>query len=225
MPSWRRVPSVIRPFFAVDLLLAAGYVLDGLANHPSWQVRRLLDLGEETGLGTWYSSVQWFCVAAAMAAFVAPRLDVRAPRTWRLALFPLAFLAFSVDEVCQLHESLGDIANKKFTHLDKLFPISGLWFLVIGIPFIVASAWFFWTMRSEFKDHRSAFLRIACGLGVMFMGAVGIEFLGNFVGDSESLGMLEVVSEEGCEMIGATIALWGACELLDRHAFTLRLDV
>ena len=76
MSARPRIPAVVLTFLALDLTFAAAYLLDILAGHPLWQVRRLLDLDGEDSLPTWYSSIQWFCAAVLMGAFV--RQEVRA---------------------------------------------------------------------------------------------------------------------------------------------------
>lgn len=63
------------------------------------------------------------------------------------------------------------------------------------------------------------------GMAVFLGGALGIEAMSNFVADFDSAhGVLQVVSEEVCEMLGATIVVWGSYQLLQRYRFALHLD-
>ena len=57
------IPRFIIVLFAVDLALGLVYLAYFLIGHPYEPLARLIDLDGEANLPTWYSSIQWFCVA------------------------------------------------------------------------------------------------------------------------------------------------------------------
>jgi len=64
---------------------------------------------------------------------------------------------------------------------------------------------------------------VACRIALMIAGAVGLESLANLVPDKQSgYGTLQVFAEELCEMLGATVTLWGGYELLERYGMALK---
>ena len=58
-----QIPALILIFFMIDLALGMAYILNELAGRPYVRLTAFLDLGKEGNLPTWYSSIQWFCVA------------------------------------------------------------------------------------------------------------------------------------------------------------------
>ena len=55
----------------------------------------------------------------------------------------------------------------------------------------------------------AGFRRLIAGVAVMLIGAVGVDFLANFVefGSPPAIGLIYI--EESLEMIGGTLVLWG----------------
>ena len=75
---------------------------------PFWQIRRLIDVGEESNFTTWFSSIM-----LAIAAYFAYQCSVAAEskkdgkRMWQL--LSLGLLGMSCDEVAMIHEHLGKV--------------------------------------------------------------------------------------------------------------------
>jgi hypothetical protein len=223
-----RIPPVILVFFIIDLALGLAYVVNYLAGQPIRMLTRLLDLNGECNLQSWYSSMQWFCVASMAGIFAYRNFSRSSRRSWLLVALALLFLAFSVDEVAQIHEGLGkrmDMMLPGGTRKNTPFSHTGIWMFVLGVPFIIFFGWLAYAARVYFRRAPGAYLKIVLGMAVFLTGAIGIEALSNLVVPGSAFDILEnFVEEVVCEMIGSTIVLWGSYELLNEHRFTLQLD-
>src|SRR5215207_7478354 len=80
------------------------------------------------------------------------------------------------------------------------------------------------SVRTYFRRTSGAFNKIVLGMVITLAGALGIETLANFVGSNSAHTMLQVISEELCEMLGSTIVLWGSYDLLCRYRFNFTVD-
>jgi hypothetical protein len=65
---------------------------------------------------------------------------------------------------------------------------------------------------------------MASGMILMLAGAAGLELAYNAVALGSGSMILQVLSEELCEMLGTSIVVWGAWELLRAHGFALALE-
>ena len=148
-----RVPVIVWAFFAIDVALGTIYVVDHLLGTPFAPVTRMFDLNAESNVPTWYSSIQWFVVFAVLFGVTERRVSVADRRSWFLWLLPLVFLAFSADEVVQLHERVGptsDVLLLGPSLVGTAFPVTGIWFIVVGVPFVVAMIALLVTIRPTF---------------------------------------------------------------------------
>jgi len=214
--SARRLPAVILACFAVDLGLGGLYLLNHALGEPVHQLTKLVDLGGEANLPTWFATVQWFSVAIAMGAFAFRQIRRDDYRSWLLLGLPAVFALLSLDEAIQIHEWLGSKA-------DRLLPggsregtrwfRTGIWMFILGVPFAAVFGGLVWSVRGYFSHAHGALLKIGAGVGLMLVGAVGVEVLLNFV-TSRSLYIAQTLLEELLELGGSTVVLWGAVELL-----------
>jgi hypothetical protein len=214
----RRIPRVIVAFFALDAIVAALYLVAHATGPWPRGVSQFFDLNREGNLPTWFSSMQWLCVAALLGAF-AWRLVRRAESGGRpLLALAFLFLCMSLDEVAQIHERLGLRSDRLLpsgTRAGGLFPYTGIWMFVIGIPVLLL---FFVAIRSaatRLRRSPGAFARIAIGLSLTAVGAMMFDLIGNLM--FYRRGTAFPVIEESLEMLGATVVLWGSLELLRAH--------
>jgi hypothetical protein len=223
-----RIPPVILIFFIIDLALGLAYIVNYLAGQPFRPLTLLLDLNGECNLPSWYSSMQWLCVAILLGIFAYRNFSRSSRRSWLLVALALLFLAFSVDEVAQIHEGLGkrtDIMLPGGTRKDTPFAHTGIWMFALGVPFILFFGWLAYSARVYFRRAPGAFVKLVLGMVVFLTGAIGIEALSNLVVPGSAFDILEnFVEEVMFEMVGSTIVLWGSCELLDKHGFAVRFD-
>ena len=221
------IPSFILTLVIIDLTLGIAYILNALAGLPYRKFTIFLDLNGEANLPTWYSSIKWFCVATLLGIFAHHNVTLSQRKSWLLATLPLVFLALSLDEVAQIHEWLGrksDILLPRGSREHTLFSRTGIWMFVIGIPFLVFFMVLIFSVWSYFQRAPTALVKVLLGMAITLAGAIGIETLSNFVARNSVYSALQILLEEWCEMLGATIVLWGSYELLYRHGFAFRLD-
>lgn len=221
-----RLPLLILVFILIDVSLGLGYIVNELVGRPSVKLTMLLDLDNESNLPTWYSSTQWFCVAIMLGLFAHSNFWLAQRRSWLLAVLPLVFLALSVDEVARIHEWIGErteILLPGGSRANTPVPETGIWMFVVGVPFLAAFFWLISSIRMYFRDTPNALIKVFAGMLITLSGALGFETLANLVVPGSMYGILQVFSEEFCEMLGGTIVLWGSYELLLAHGFAYSL--
>src|SRR5262249_59438514 len=118
----------------------------------------------------------------------------------------------------------GDVRRGGGARAGRAFARTGVGGLLFGPPLL----FLFWgllrSVREELERAPEASSRMLLGMTVMLTGAVGLETLSNFIAPGSVLDVLEVFLEEVLEMIGTTIILWGACELLAAYRFAFSLE-
>jgi hypothetical protein len=224
-----RVPYLVLIVFMTDLVLGIAYLGDYLAGRPYYRLTVFLNLDEEGNLPTWFASMQWFCVALLMLVYAVSKFSRSQKKSWLLLLLPLIFLALSLDEVAGIHEKLGTFSDRLLpagSRLHTPFKITGIWMVLLGVPFVALLASLTLSIREYIQEAPGAFFKIILGMLVMLTGAMGIETLSNFTdpGSGTWYDISEVLVEEMCELLGATIVLWGSLELLIQQGFELRIN-
>jgi hypothetical protein len=222
-----RIPAVIAMLLLIDLIFGFLYLSDYAAGQPLGELTSFIDLNGEQNLPTWYSSVQWFLVAALLGVFAWKNVGMREAGSWLLLALPSVFLFFSLDEVAQIHEWLGDKSDILLPGSDRAntpFFHTGIWMFVLGLPFLAFFVALILSMRAYFRRAPGSLVRMFAGMAVMLAGTIGFETLHNFVDPGSIYGALQIAFEETCEMLGATLILWGSYELLRGHGLTWSLD-
>ena len=210
------IPRFIVVLLGIDVALGLVYLAYFLIGHPIEPLAKLIDLDGEANLPTWYSSIQWFCVAYLAWVFAARHADRARVRSWFLLALPLVFLLFSLDEVAQLHEHLGvmsDVLLPNGTRDATAFSHTGLFFLLIGVPFVIVFVGLLTAVRPFLSGHPAAFMKLVGGMALFIFAAVGLDALSNLTTDGTLSATIQVLTEEVTEMVAATIVLWGAYEL------------
>ena len=212
-PFWGPVPALVAGLLVVDLLFAIAFVLVEAAGRTFMS---LFDLDSDASLPTWYSSIKLFLIASLVGLYALSRFDRGRPRSWILLAFPIVFLLMSADEVVMVHEQIGrklDVLLPSGAREKSWFRASGIWMIVIGLPFLFGFLCLLWLSLPYFEQTRSALAKLGIGMLLLLLGALGVETLSN-IPERHSWGMvLQVLVEEACEMLGATIMVWGGIEL------------
>jgi hypothetical protein len=218
MTPAKRLPAVIASLFALDAIVVALYLVVRLTGPWPRGVSQFFDLNREGNLPTWFSSMQWLCVAAVLGAF-AWRLVSRAEGGGRpLLALAFLFLCMSLDEVAQIHERLGlrtDRLLPSGTRVGGVFPHTGIWMFVIGIPVLLLFVVAIRSASARLRRAPGAFARIAIGLGLTAVGAMFFDLIGNLM--YYRRGSPFPALEESLELLGATVVLWGSLDLLRAH--------
>lgn len=207
----------IRPYLpligAIAVLLLAYWIIRQLpsAQDQSASVKmfvRLFDLNGENNVPTWFTSLLW--QVGALCCYLLSRADLERTGRVRNGVFWIALgcaaLFFSLDEVAEIHEGVGDIIDAYATDL----PVYGWVFYGVGL---VAVAGLFFG-RFILTLPRDTALTIVLAGAVFVTGALGFETLGALV----ELGTLKqfpaglnwgrsIAIEEVLEMMGAVLLI------------------
>jgi len=211
------IPRIILAALCFDFVLSVAFGVDFVLGHPVDRLSRFIDLDGEVNLPTWWASVQWFGVAACLWPFAVRNAARARASSGLLFLLPIIFALFSLDEVAKLHEGFGGVLDRFFLDVPRTATSvskTGVWFLLLGVPFVAAFALLIVALRPHLRRLPVAFGRLVLGMALFFTGAVGIEGLSNLVVQGSAFDTLQVLAEETFEFVGSTIVLWGSYELV-----------
>jgi hypothetical protein len=211
----RGLLSVLGVLLVADAILTLNHTVWLLAFH---HVPNLFDLNGEANIPAWWSSAQ-LTVAGVIVALVVLRNYRTDRRSWAVAALAAMLVLFSMDETAGFHERLGHfidghLGGKAGTRLWD----SGYWPLFIGIPGALAAGYVVWSSLSFLSSVRGSIVRFAVSLAVLLGAAVGIELFNN--SDVPALKSASEILEEGLEMVGGSLLVWSACDLILRHPST-----
>ncbi len=210
----KRVPRIIMAFFLIDVGLCIAYIIDNLIGQPYSATTRLLNLDGESSISTWYSSMQLFCVFILSALYCYHKFKGK-DKLSILIFLPIIFLLMSIDESVQIHEGLGNISDILFPSGSREgtnFYRTGIWMFVFGLPFLALFVGFVNSLKRLVYSSLPSLKKLMIGMVIMLTGALGFEFVSNFINDNYIY--IEVVFEEGLEMIGVTVMFWAVYEMV-----------
>jgi len=165
------------------------------------------NLDQEANAPTWFAAALLLSVALCAFALYRTQEPARSggcfSRLFWLG-FSLVCVLFSLDEVAGFHEmSVRWVGPVRFA----------LFGLVAGV-FFGASVYYFLVLRREAR-HLAAW--ILPGLGIFFLGAIGLETANNLLApQNANLISLRIIAEEGMELMGAIMVLTGCLAELSR---------
>ncbi len=222
-----KIPRLIIFFFVIDLLLIFLYLINWGIGQPFLKLTSLLDVDGEKSLPTWYSSIQLFTIAIFFFVFAFENFNYKNAQTWFLILFPILFLTLSLDEIVQIHEWFGvksDILLKGGTRKNTAFHITGIWMILLGIPFAALMLFLFHFLKRYLDERKVILKKYIVGLLIFIGSAAGIEALSNFlVAEKSTAFMILACLEEMGEMIGATFILWATYDLNLFHNISIQI--
>lgn len=155
------------------IIITAGIIfiniIGELIGNPSWQIQRLFNVGIESNLPTWFSSI--ILAIAACFAYKCSVLTKDGRKTWRLLSLGLLFM--SCDEVAMIHDNFGRVVNKYIFKLEGFQ--HSVWPIVLG-PFILfVMLIFVIKLRKYLQGSRKAIKWLSVGLVTYIIGAFFIE--------------------------------------------------
>ncbi|MBI4000086.1 MAG: hypothetical protein HY351_05665 [Candidatus Omnitrophica bacterium] len=206
--------KLIRWLFRFSGILVIAHLINVAMGFPIWQLERLFGLELESNIPTWFSSVLW--LIASVAAYQCFQIsEVKRNKTaW--SIIALGFLALSIDEVAEIHESLFSIAAKHILpsvmehNLGEMFKATS--WPVLAAPFlIVIVVWLFLTLKRLLIGSPRAAWLLALGFSVSIFAGFGLETITNFLNHTslQWVWEIEAVFEEWFEMIGPILIIAG----------------
>jgi hypothetical protein len=216
------VPAFVRVMFALDLLMGGLYIVSRrLRDSISKPLVNFFDLNTEMNLPSWYSAMQLALIGGLLLVFAVAQLKRGARAAWSMVLAGVAFLFLSIDEFTSLHEHFGYWLDRLRHRRDTAFAETGFWMLICGPLFLAALVALGFAARRYLRGRRTVVIKLAIGAVIFIAAAAGIEALSNFVAREGTAARVLVLLEELGEMAGATVMLWGVCELLRSHGMRL----
>ena len=203
----KRLIKVLVMFTVAIILLN---IINRLLGESSWQISRLIRVGMESNLPTWFSSMM-----LAMAAFFAYRCSLVMTKKEggrrMFQLLTLGLLGMSCDEVSQIHENLGKTINKYYFHLKN---INSSWVILLGPFVLIFLIIFSLKIRKHLAGSVKAVKFLTLGFFIYITGAFLLEATSNFLNhlSLEWLWQIETLLEESFEMIGIILIIKGLQE-------------
>jgi uncharacterized membrane protein YhaH (DUF805 family) len=156
------------------------------------------DINAEANIPTWYATILLLLVSvsAFLIFTVGRRKDPKDRWMYFWIFFGLVYGFFSMDEAAVIHEMLDTLPNFK-------------WIVVyapLALLFFLACAYYFFIKRKKDMYLRNW---IISGLIVYIAGALGCEWVSYNFDLVYALQMIELVAEEGLEMLGTIMVLMG----------------
>ncbi|MGE5502156.1 MAG: hypothetical protein ACM3W4_09540 [Ignavibacteriales bacterium] len=200
--------QVMAPLLGLEVLLVVLHLL-GASGLLGYRLGLWFDLNREQSVGTWFSSAQLLVVALAFA-LAAPRSS--SPRPWFLWLMAAGFAFLSLDETISIHEAITAIARHRARWLPEFPGGHGAWVAVYGVIGAAGLAVTWRELLRLWSGYRVVAIVGAVGCAAYVSGAVAAEIAGYFglIHD----GALQVALEEFLEMLGGSLILLAALELL-----------
>lgn len=198
-----------------ELMIVVMYIANFLLGRPWTKPTVLVDMDGESSICCWFSVVQSAVVAFLSGIIACDNFSWKKLLSWSLWGFPLVFIMLSMDEMVQIHEWLGshsDVLLEGQSREGTAFDRTGIWFLILGIPFIAAFMTYIYLLKKYFGNLFN-YIYLIAGISIFIGGCVVVEGLNNLFPDTATLGgVLMVALEEFMEMFGITIILWGMLE-------------
>jgi hypothetical protein len=202
------IPNQVSLRFLLALIacVAVLNLINVMVDKPIWPLTRHIDMGSDTNMVAWFSSVL-LALGGYTALQCVEKAKILSLKPWGFYLLSLFIFAMSCDEIARLHETIyGDLA--------KLSGIAGLSFAkhaawvwvggpVIALTFVAIVL----VVHKQLILVPGTLIRLAMGLGLMFLGGVVLETSINFLNQQELklVWEIEIIVEESLEMIGSLV--------------------
>jgi len=186
-------------------------------NKKVHHIHNLLDLDAEANIAAWFSSIQLFTIGLLALTLSSQTNRPQVPSSKLLLIVSLLFIFFSADEAAEIHNKLG-WALKSLTFIPQQEEGRGIWMVL----YLSAGLIFFLYLRRDLlatlRQYRKPCSFIILGGILILMGVTALELIAYQLTDKTAevtvfsthpLYLLEVVGEELCEMIGASLILYG----------------
>ncbi len=213
---WSNPPTLIKWLFVADLAVAALAVIShGVGKVLGIGKIDMFRLGQENNLPTWYSSSQLLLVALVLLLFARQRIERLGRFDWRLMLPSAFFFLLSLDETASMHEGMGDALEGVLASLGGGTGMRvGAWTLVAAPVFLVGLFIVARLTRAFWAHTPRVKWKFIIGFAICFVSAVGGELIMSAVPADSLAEKVETLFEETGEMVGITILLWAALDLL-----------
>src|SRR5215210_5505873 len=247
--------TIVRAIIIAVLLitlasLAARFALYMWGEEEFLQPLRILDVGEERSIPTWFESIQFLLCSILLAVVTVAKKQRDDRYSSRWSVLSIIFLILSLDEVASIHEAIG-AQSERLLHNTTGFNASGaisFFWVVPGTIFVVIVLLAYLRFLADLpRSTRRMFLFA----GVLFvLGALGLEMLtaqvmsssgsiadwvasssGGMVGPESASAIpkilkgLQTCVEEMFEMLGLTAFVYALLAYIDSYVEDISVRV
>ncbi len=203
---------LIRWLVVITIALIIINIINEVIAIPSYNLNRLINVGREANIPTWFSSML-LAIAAVYAYRVSLVSKAKESEGWTWRLLSLVLLAMSCDETAQIHECTGELLNK------YVFKLQGIdrspWVVFLGPPVLIFGMFFALKLVRYMNGSTRAFRHMVAGAFVYVVGAFVLESTINLLPDYTATSWackIESLFEESFEMFGVIIIIMGLVE-------------
>lgn len=196
----------------IEIFLVAAYLACMLSGHPT----KFFDLDAEANFPAWFSSIQLFLISQVFFLKTRQPAPMNSSSRGLLLLGSLGFMFLSADEAARIHETINGVI-KHIEWLPRFKSDHGIWIFIYAVVGLVAIAIAAREFRMMWREYRRATMTLMAGVALAILGGVVLEIVSYQYlrsGSTPVLLVIEVAFEEFFEMLGASIALYGALLLL-----------
>lgn len=218
---------------AITLVFVMGTAVEGarlLGHDTLLGLGRLLNLGQEANLPTWYASATLLVAAMLAAAVAALKLRARDPFARRWVGLSALLVLMSLDETAVIHELSSLVAMKVLQSNDLPWYVYYAWIVPGAVVVGVVLWWLYSWSRSLSPPVRR---QITLAAGVYFGGALGVEileaacmaYLGGAAANRSALYSGLWMTQELLEMIGVAVFILAMLDQLAEDGVTASVSV
>lgn len=175
----------------------------------------LFNLDRERTPGAYWSGLQLLAVAALAVGMI-----LLSPTRWRKALwgiFGFLFMGFGFDEISELHENITYYVST-YLHIPipTFFRSTTYNWLIILSPFIIFAFIFLFSFLKTLHQENTRSRKLLA-VGIFFFAFAMVIELANGLDASQQFYNALVVLEEGSELFGESLALFGMLRIASDH--------
>jgi hypothetical protein len=183
--------------------------------HGLNQFIRLFDVDAEQNIPTVFSVLILFCAALLLAIITTLKKQQNDRDATKWAILAYGFLLMAVDEAASIHEEISWPLHHLLGH--KPYGIFFYAWVIPGIAFVCIFALFFLRFLGRLPARtRFTFVLAAT---IFLGGAIGLELVGGYItelyGHENLVYNTETSIEEGCEMAGVIIFIYGIMKYIE----------
>lgn len=182
-----------------------------------FELSNRFDMDDESSIPTWFAQSLFLLIAA--AALLAANLEKLRIKRILWMLISITGLSLAIDEAAGIHEQILQTIHVLFFHESAPTILANAWLIVL--PFVLITVALFGRQMIRHFPPRLIFIS-GLGIGVFLLGAVSVDIvtqgleLPEFAFEFAVQGMF-VALEEGLELIGGIIVLYGIIEYIELH--------